>query len=410
MNCTECTSTTCENKRSQTPPDIEWKLDWAKVFRLLALATLACALYVGTRVNEVDWQKSIEDAFPKATVTTIEGSKFLFKLNHKGENSYVAVAPENGYGGPMTVAVRVSLQGKVTDTIVLDHKDTPAYIQRLHNKGLFRSFHSKPAERTPVIGENWDAVSGATISSVAIMKANTKASHEIARKIFSKAPEPFNEKLNLGLEHGLLVLMLALSFINIWLGNSKLKVAYTVASIVIVGFMANQLISVSNFTSIILGFIPSLSSNPAFWIIFGTTLTGIFILGRNIYCGHICPFYAVQYLLTKIGNLNLPLPGVVLKYGRYFPKIGLWAALMVGFLTLNPSAGSYEPFSMVFSLEGKGIQWFIMPAVLIGCFFIPDMFCRFFCPAGEMMTTILRLRNQLFHGIKTLFSNQKGGS
>jgi polyferredoxin len=73
---------------------------------------------------------------------------------------------------------------------------------------------------------------------------------------------------------------------------------------------------------------------------------------------------------------------------------------MIGLVTVNPSAGAYEPFSMIFSLQGDGIQWFIMPAVIVGCFFIPDMFCRFFCPAGEMLTLLVNLRNTLVYQIK----------
>ena len=410
MNCSECTSQTCENKTPPIQPDLEWKLNIGKVFRLLALISLACALYIGTQINQIDWKGSVEAAYPRSTVTALDDTDSLFKINYRNEDYYVSIATTNSYGGPLTIAARVNLAGKVVSTDILQHKDTPAYIQRLYSKGLFRSFNSKPAEITPEVGRNWDAISGATISSMAIMKANTEASHNIARQFFAKTPQPLTEKIQLGLEHGLLALMLALSFINIWLGNSKLKTAYTLISIGVVGFMANQLISVANFSALFLGFIPSLSSNPAFWILLGTTLTVIVVLGRNIYCGHICPFYALQYLLTKIGNLNLPLPKFVLTYGRYLPKIGLWAALMVGFLTINPNAGAYEPFSLVFSLEGEGIQWFIMPIVLIGCFFIPEMFCRFFCPAGEMMSTILRVRNSVVQGIKSLLPNKKGDS
>lgn len=377
---------------------------------MLALISLACALYIGTQVNQSSWKNSVESAYPASVVTALDDTDTLFKVHYRSEDYYVSVATTSSYGGPITVASRVNLTGKVISTDILQHKDTPAYIQRLHTKGLFRSFKSKPAERTPEMGNNWDAISGATISSMAIMKANTEASHKVATQFFAKNPRPLTEEVKLGLEHGLLALMLGLSFINIWLGSSKLKTTYTLISIGIVGFMANQLISVANFSALFLGFVPSLSANPAFWILLGSTLFIIIVVGRNIYCGHICPFYALQYLLTKIGNLNFPVPQKVLIYGKYLPKIGLWAALMVAFITINPNSGAYEPFSMIFSLEGEGIQWFIMPIVIIGCFFIPEMFCRFFCPAGEMMSTILRIRNNVVQGVKSLLPNKKGNS
>lgn len=406
MKCSDCSAQSCGGKSAKFE-DIEWRLDYNKVFRLLAILSLLVAWYWGGQLHNPNWLNKLEELYPNAEIKPSNESHNLFSMMHKGELFYLSIATESSFGGPLTIVSVVDSSGKVFASEILSHKDTPAYIQRLKNKGFFRKLQGQPAELLPQKGRNWDVVSGATISSNAAMRANTRASHNIARDYFNKQPTPLKKKIELSAAHILLAIMILLSLLNIWLKNSRLKTAYTLLSVAVVGFMANQMISASNFSGLMLGYLPSLFENPGFWILFGSVISCILLLGRNIYCGHICPFHGLQYLLRKLGNLNFPLPILVLKYGQYLAKIGLWAALMVGFLTYNPSSGSYEPFSLVFSLQGEGIQWFIMPAVLIGCFFIPDMFCRFFCPAGEMMSLLTRQRNRLVFFIKQFFAKKE---
>jgi polyferredoxin len=72
-----------------------------------------------------------------------------------------------------------------------------------------------------------------------------------------------------------------------------------------------------------------------------------------------------------------------------------WVALMLIFLSAHPALGSYEPFAMMFSLEGLGIQWYILPASLLGAFFVPRFWCRLFCPVGLYLNELVRLRRRV---------------
>ncbi|WP_299523746.1 4Fe-4S binding protein [uncultured Lutibacter sp.] len=47
---------------------------------------------------------------------------------------------------------------------------------------------------------------------------------------------------------------------------------------------------------------------------------------------------------------------------------------------------------MLFSLEGVGIQWYILPAALIGSLFFSNFFCRFFCPVGGALRWVQKMR------------------
>ncbi len=76
------------------------------------------------------------------------------------------------------------------------------------------------------------------------------------------------------------------------------------------------------------------------------------------------------------------------------------ALLMLIFLSAHPSLGSYEPFAMMFSLEGAGIQWFILPIALIGSFFTSAFWCRYFCPCGHGLTQVVRIRKAILKPFK----------
>ncbi|MTI13978.1 FMN-binding protein [Sansalvadorimonas verongulae] len=398
MSCKDC-STPCASR--QAPQPLHWRLDIGKIFRLLAVISLVAAYFVGQSLNQPSWIENIQAVYPKADITPSDHLDNTWEIHKDGEPVLLmSIATENGYGGPMTVGTVITQDGMVKAVKILAHSDTPAYIQRLSNNFFYRQFENQPVDRSFEAGKNFDVISGATISSNGIMKAHAAAAHYIARAEFGKHPVELKDDIRLSTSHYIMAALILLVLINIRLKNTTLKVAVILASLAVIGFMANQMINVANFSALFLGFLPTLAGNPGFWLLGGAVFAGIIVLGRNIYCGNLCPFYAVQFVLSKISGLNLPLHPLIKRYAANLSKIGLWAGLMVGFLTTTPTAGSYEPFSMIFSLQGEGIQWYIMPAVVLACFFVPNLFCRFLCPAGEALTRITVARNTLVHAIK----------
>jgi len=121
-------------------------------------------------------------------------------------------------------------------------------------------------------------------------------------------------------------------------------------------------------------------------------LGSVIVLGRNIYCHQICPFKVVQDLLQKISGVKLRIRPEVQRKSRALIFFLSWISLLLIFLSAHPALGSYEPFAMMFSLEGLGIQWYILPAALLGSLFVPSFWCRLFCPVGLYLNEMVRLR------------------
>ena len=125
------------------------------------------------------------------------------------------------------------------------------------------------------------------------------------------------------------------------------------------------------------------------------TILGVIVLGKNVYCYRVCPFYGIEYVLQKISGMKLNPSRALLKRTRFIINFLLWVSLMVIFLSKHPALGSFEPFAMTFSLNGTGVQWFILPLALIGSFFMSTFWCRFFCPCGQALTTLVQFRKKI---------------
>ncbi|SDK42837.1 hypothetical protein SAMN04488540_1358 [Ferrimonas sediminum] len=78
----------------------------------------------------------------------------------------------------------------------------------------------------------------------------------------------------------------------------------------------------------------------------------------------------------------------------------LWLSLMLIFLSRTPAIGSYEPFSMLFSLDGLGVQWYILPLSLFGAFLVSDFWCRLLCPLGRFLNYSLEMRAKTVQQMK----------
>ncbi len=130
------------------------------------------------------------------------------------------------------------------------------------------------------------------------------------------------------------------------------------------------------------------------------TIAAAVILGKNTWCFRVCPFYGVQYIMAKIGGGKIKPSAALLKRSKFIANFLLWLSLMVIFLSRNPGLGAYEPFAMMFSLTGTGIQWYILPLSLIGSFFVLNFWCRLFCPVGMVLNDGVRARRAVLGRIR----------
>jgi len=100
--------------------------------------------------------------------------------------AYVVPGETRGYGGEITMLVAISTEGRVIDYNILSSNETPGLGQNA-SKDFFRNrFKGKKSENLLVVKDpsnkvNIDALTGATISSVAVTKGIKEAVDEVVK-------------------------------------------------------------------------------------------------------------------------------------------------------------------------------------------------------------------------------------
>jgi hypothetical protein len=291
--------------------------------------------------------------------------------------------------------VRIMDDAIVHEVMLLADRETPAFLAKIKDAGFAQRFEGKHVTDNFLPGDDIDTVSGATISTAAGAQAIRSAAHISATQYFKLPTTWKKEPWKIGLDEILLIGIFILAFFPAAYARKPWSYVYMAAAIVIVGFYLNASITIGSLGGMVLGFVPGVKAHLIWWLLVPGTILAIAITGKNIYCFRICPFYGVQYVLGKIGGGKLkPSPGL-LRHTKTVSGVLLWLSLMIIFLSAHPALGAYEPFAMMFSLNGEGIQWFILPFALIGSLFTSTFWCRFFCPCGNARARLVRWRGNM---------------
>ena len=364
-----------------------------------AYTTLIIAFVIGLASEGKDYEGMVKNKFKDQKLTKVNDEPVVFQLGAKsdGPGNYVLIQEGQGYGGPFVLGIRIMEDGKVHEIIPLDHKETPAFVKKIEDARYRDQFIGKEVSNDFIVGLDINAVSGATVTTMAAAEAIRNGAHLAAVEKFKLDPKWEKVPWKFGLHEILILVIFVLAFVPKIYQKKPWKYIYMVATIAIVGFYLNAAISVGNIAGLALGYIPGIKDHLIWWILVVGTVLGVIFLGKNVYCYRVCPFYGIEYFLQKISGMKLNPSRALLKRTRSMVNFLLWLSLMIIFISQHPALGSFEPFAMMFSLNGTGIQWFILPLALIGSFFMSTFWCRFFCPCGQALTKMVQFRKSVLN-------------
>jgi Na+-translocating ferredoxin:NAD+ oxidoreductase RnfG subunit len=376
------------------------KTVWGRLAFPIGFTTLVMAFVIGQIAAKPDYQallKALLADHKLTLVTEAEGGQIVFHDDTEG--NYVIISEAEGWGGPLIIGIRASAEGQIAEILNLGNKETPAYFEKLKKNRFFRQFAGKKVSADYLLSEDINAVSGATISCQGFTTAVRNAMHIAATEHFKLKPTWKQPAWNIGVKEIGLMAVFALAFFVSYAKGRPAKwglLAMPWVALGYVGIYTNSSLSIGQLAGIVLGYIPDFQEHTLWWIMVIGALGSVLILAKNIYCGQVCPFQHVQRGLNKISGINLAVRPGLQKSSRTVVGWMTWTALMLIFLSSHPTLGSYEPFSMMFSLTGAGIQWYILPLSLIGSFFVLNFWCRLFCPVGLVLNKTVRVRRSVF--------------
>ncbi len=224
--------------------------------------------------------------------------------------------------------------------------ETPAFYNRVENGKFYKNnfIGQKKADNGFSIGQNVDAITGATFSSDAITKAVHKGVSFVSNKYFGVSI-PSQQSFKFGAVEISLIILLIIVIIAYKTKNKKLRYLALTYSIIILGFKFSTFISYSWFVSVLTLKFPNIADNLKWYLLVGGALGFILITGKNLYCAYICPFGALQEIEYRLGKFHFfKINPKVRKILSLMPGIIAYFAFVMALTSHKLGGLSYEPF------------------------------------------------------------------
>ncbi|MEA1874870.1 MAG: 4Fe-4S binding protein [Bacteroidota bacterium] len=318
--------------------------------------------------------------------------------NREGQSGFVLFSTDlteqtRGYAGVIDFALILSNDYTVLGVEVLNHQETPSYMNWIARDGFYEQFIGKSVGQ--IMEETPDMISGATMSCNAISTDMKSMLSEIAS--YQESSRKFETVWLLKNLAALLFLVFALLHFFYPKYLRKTRIILLILSVGVLGFWCGYFLSLSIFHSWILNGI-MLKMQVALFAMLVFSVSLPLFTQRSFYCSYVCPFGAMQELAGKINPKHkFSIPKAVKPIFQWMRFAILLVVIVLLLIGLGVPLGDMEPFSM-FQIRAASLFVLILAAFMIVLsVFISKPWCRYFCPTG-MILTLLR---------KPIFSNAK---
>jgi NosR/NirI family transcriptional regulator, nitrous oxide reductase regulator len=185
----------------------------------------------------------------------------------------------------------------------------------------------------------------------------------------------------------------------------RLRLAFLTFTLLWIGWYADAQLSVVN----ILAFANALRADfrwdyflmdPLIFLLWFSVAAALLFWGRGAYCGWLCPFGALQELLSAVAK-KLRIPQLSIPFGihqRLWPIKYIIFLIIFGlslyYLSLSEEVAEVEPFKTVIILHFMREWPFVLYAVVVlsAGLFVERFFCRYLCPLGAALAIPAKLR------------------
>jgi Pyruvate/2-oxoacid:ferredoxin oxidoreductase delta subunit/Na+-translocating ferredoxin:NAD+ oxidoreductase RnfG subunit len=273
---------------------------------------------------------------------------------------------------------------------------TPIWLHSLVGRNVFQPL---------TIGQDVEGVTSATVTSRAIVDGIREAGRRVVDDYGASAsrskqkPSGFLSSVAytwaiIGLrslaETVAMIGLYASAIIAYKWASRRMRYIVMGAAIVFIGFYMGRMISIVDLTGLPLAGLPPLLSNTYWYALFGLALATSIIWGR-LYCGYLCPFGAFTQILHSLSPIKIKIPMRIQKrlvFAKYFVLVAVVAGVALGDFWVT----GFEPFQTFFFLTGQWWMWVIAGAAVLASVPAERFFCRYFCPAGAVLSLVAGLR------------------
>lgn len=368
---------------------------WDRRLGIIAIVTIIIAWFIGGLLGEADLEPSLQEAMPEAaSFDRVTDTIYAASDSAEVQLGYVGIGTDDGYGGPLTIAVAVDMEGMVLNTTIVDQSETPSFLNRVLDSGLVESLTGSTYADPLTLDEDVDAVSGATITSRAIVDSVRQSVHEIAGDQLGYAiPPPEQPAIEIGPKELILVALFAIGYVahqRKFKYTSQLRWAAMLIGLVTLGFIYNSSFTITYVNQLLLGFWPDWHTQLYWYILLGGILFVFTVDNKNPYCQWFCPFGAAQECMAVIGGAKVRTPHHYRWRLKWLQRGLAWLAIVLAVVLRNPGVTSFEIFGTLFTFVGSPTQFALLGLIMMGALYWKRPWCNYICPI-DPITDFMRM-------------------
>jgi len=359
----------------------------------LSLVVILVAWLIGGLRRQPAVAGFVKQVIPEAAFVDESGGLWLARGSSGGPIiAYAAVGRAPGYGGPIEVLVAMDPKGKVLGMGVLENHETPGFFRLLGTNDFYAQFIGRDVEDSLSIGEDLDAVSGATLSSEGVAAAARLAIRGIAANALQVPLPPEKRSVRFGFPELTLVLLFAAGYVGhrvrdgVW--KRRVRWGTLLTGMIVLGFIYTAPLTIANFISLASGYWPDWHTNLYWHLLIGGILFVTSAQGKNPYCSWFCPFGAYQECLSAVSGAKSYRPRKLHDALTWVQRGLALTAVVLGLALRRPGAASYEPFPVLFDLRGNAAEWGLLLVVTLASLLMYRPFCSYLCPLAPVVDYI----------------------
>ncbi|MEA3347125.1 MAG: sulfite exporter TauE/SafE family protein, partial [Candidatus Auribacterota bacterium] len=158
-----------------------------------------------------------------------------------------------GFSGPLTVGISTDPDFKISEVKILSHNEGAPYIKLLEESGYFKQFKNKKPGSPLVLDTDIDAVTGATVSSSAILNA-ARTSYKKASSLFAEQQNTLQNSIRYNI-FPLIVIIIPFISCILYIFYKKKKFRYFTMfySLIVLGFWKKTMLTGEHIANILTG-------------------------------------------------------------------------------------------------------------------------------------------------------------
>lgn len=363
----------------------------------ITVLLIAAAWIIGYYTSGVDVAPQVAKLLPEADHIEKQADLFIGYNEDKTEIlGYAATGEAPGYSGPIQVLVGIDPDGNVTGVKILKQSETPGFFRLVLNADMISQFVGRAFDAPFQLGDDIDAVSGATLSAEGVAAAARQAIQKIAQNGLEKPLPAKQRSIQFSGPEISLLALFAAGYVGhkmragAW--KQRIRWGIMLAGILFVGFVYTVPLTITMIISLLSGYWPDWQANLYWYILIGGILFVTSVDGKNPYCGWFCPFGAVQETLATVTDAKPYRPKELRGFLTWLQRGLALLAILLGLALRRPGVAGYEPFAVFFDFQGMTVEWVFLAVILLGSLLVYRPFCTYLCPIDPTVALIAAMR------------------